>query len=60
MPRTPTKPALPVRKRQTKANVKDLTTETLAAPREIPCAVHLELKVTWLGITLTKVTKPLV
>jgi len=62
MPRTPVKPALPVRKRPVKAKAKDLTTETiptLALP-EIPCAVHLEVKMTWLGITVTKVTKPLI
>lgn len=62
MPRTPVKPALPVRKRPVKAKAKDMTTDTIQNPAvpEVPCAVHLEVKLTWLGLTVTKVTKPLV
>jgi hypothetical protein len=60
MPRTPARPATPARPRR-KAKSKDMTTmQTVQMPLEIPCAVHLELRMTWLGITLTKVTKPLV
>jgi len=60
MPRTPAKPVTPTTPRR-KAKTKDLTTmQTVQMPIEIPCAVHLEFKLTWLGITLTKVTKPLI
>tara|TARA_R110000824_G_scaffold127980_1_gene288675 strand:- start:298 stop:486 length:189 start_codon:yes stop_codon:yes gene_type:complete len=57
----PTAPVKPVLKRQRKANVKQLQTQQIPpALPEIPCAVHLEFKLTWFGLTLTKVTKPLV
>lgn len=60
MPRTPAKPATPAKPKR-KANTKDMTTtQTVQMPLEIPCAVHLEFKMSWLGITLTKVIKPLI
>ena len=57
MPATPAKPVTPEKpaNRRRKAKTTDLT----MLP-EIPCAVHLEFKLTWLGITVTKVTKPLI
>ena len=54
----PATPLASTRKR--KANVKQLQTQQQpSAMPAIPCTVHQEFKLTWFGITLTKITKPL-